>query len=71
MTFYPSPLLLFCFDFVQHFVDVEHLVVVALDHSVTAVTEVVGWFISVSPNQTTIMRAMKPAIEKHGPSGQA
>jgi len=28
---------------------------------------IVGWHISLSPNQTTILLAMKRAIEKHGP----
>jgi len=28
---------------------------------------IVGWFISVSPNQTTIMQAMRGGIEKYGP----
>jgi len=33
--------------------------------------DIVGWHISASPNQTTILIAMKPAIEKFGPPDKA
>ncbi len=32
---------------------------------------IVGWYISASPNQTTILSAMKRALEKHGPPDMA